>query len=628
MEEFMKNMYVTLLISMLLSGSLFCMENPEPASANKGSQKKLWYKSHFSPPNNASKEILVKGQILAENEQPHQMIERVVNAIAVAEIVYENLKPNEMLSTAEFSAQLGTLMDEHAIVMSTPILTNAGRFNERPLSACVMPPVDLKADLKKIKQIANQYHQDGMGTGYNLSELDDPVKMLKYLNKIAIKGAASKKEQRPVGNMAILDVNSPAIEEFIMAKVDSDARGQEWKFNISVNITDDFMKAVEEDREFTLRDGKKIWAKKLFEKIAEAAHQCGDPGLISLQRLNKDNPTPSVGEYKCTAPCAEVGLAPGETCVFGYINLAKLVTPGAHPSVDFDKLQSIITLLTRALDNILEISIQRYSIDESKSIMAAKRKIGIGVCGFADMLMLLNLSYQQNEARELLQDILNFISYHSKEASFELAKSRGSFTAISQSKFMDESFILNKYGNLNTPHISSDQWKQLAQKIKETKLLRNATTSVLPPTGRSAIVIGASNSIEPIFSLHSASDGIHPCLQTFLQKHSLHEDASTIDEVNQSGRSPKQLSTLNHPFITATELSHEDHLAMTIAAQRAIDESISKTINLPETITPQEIVEIYKKAYAAGLKGITVFRNNSRSYQPKKLSINHTDDKK
>ena len=175
------------------------------------------------------------------------MIERVVNAIALSEIVYENLKPNGMLSTAEFSAQLGTLMDEHAIVMSTLILTNAGRFNERPLFACVMPPVDLKADLKKIKQIANQYHQDGMGTGYNLSELDDPVKMLKYLNKIAIKGATSKKEQRPVGNMAILDVNSPAIEEFIMAKVDGDERGEDWKFNISVNITDDFMKAVEEE---------------------------------------------------------------------------------------------------------------------------------------------------------------------------------------------------------------------------------------------------------------------------------------------------------------------------------------------------------------------------------------------
>ena len=301
--------------------------------------------------------------------------------------------------------------------------------------------------------------------------------------------------------------------------------------------------------------------------------------------------------------------------------MAKLVTQETKPSVDFDQLKASVALLMRALDNILEISIQRYSIDESKSIMQAKRKIGIGICGFADMLMALNLSYTDNKARDLLQDILNFISYHSKEASVELAKSRGSFKAIDESKFMDESFIMDKYGKLNTPHVSIIQWQQLAKKIKETKLLRNATTSALPPTGRSASVIGASQSIEPIFSLHGDNgDGIHPSLQTFLNKHSLHEDEAIIAEIKKSGRSPQAVRMMQHPFVTATEISPEDHLEMTITAQKAIDESISKTVNLPEQTTPQEIAAIYKKAYAAGLKGISVFRNNSRSYQPKKLS--------
>ena len=233
---------IIILLSMLYSGSLFCMEKPQD------NQKISWYKSTFIPPTKTSKKILVDGQILAPNEEPHEMIERVVNSIAAAEIVYKDLQPKQMLSTAEFAKQLGQLMDEHAIVLSTPILTNAGRFTDRPLSACVMPPVDLKADFKKIKQMVDQYHQDGMGTGYNLSDIDNPVEMLKFLNKVAVEGSLSKKEQRPVGNMAILDVESPDIEQFIMAKVGSDNRGEDWKFNISVNIDDEFMNAVEKDR--------------------------------------------------------------------------------------------------------------------------------------------------------------------------------------------------------------------------------------------------------------------------------------------------------------------------------------------------------------------------------------------
>lgn len=577
------------------------------------------YQSRFVAPNAKACETLTAGLILAPGERPHQMMERVASTIASAELLYENLHVHNMTSTGQFAQRLGALMDEGSIVFSTPILTNAGRFNGRPLSACAMPPVNLRADFAKIKEMADQYHQDGMGTGYNLSEVADPVGMLKSLNKIAVQGSVSQNEQRPVGNMAILDVDSSAIEEFVMAKVGADSRGENWKFNISVNITDDFMNAVEQDREFILKDGKKISAKKLLGSMAYAAHQCGDPGLISLTRLNADNPTPSVATYKTTAPCAEVGLAPGETCVFGYINLAKFVTNIENPSVDFDRLKSTVTLLTRALDNVLEVSIQRYSVSESKSIMQAKRKIGIGICGFADLLISLNISYTQKEARDYLQDILNFISYHSKVASIELAKSRGSFGAIAESRYMDESFIMNKYGALNTPHVSCGQWSLLAKEIKETKLLRNATTTALPPTGRSALVIGASNALEPLFSLHT-SDGIYPALSTFLRKCSIDRNSSFVKEIEKTGRCPQIMNSVRHPFITATEISPDCHLEIVIDAQKAIDESISKTINLPEQTTPKEIEHIYRKAYAAGLKGISIYRNNSRSYQPKPLS--------
>ena len=248
--------------------------------------------------------------------------------------------------------------------------------------------------------------------------------------------------------------------------------------------------------------------------------------------------------------------------------------------------------------------------------MEAKRKIGIGICGFADMLIALNLSYTQPQARDMLQDILNFISYHSKVASHELAQERGSFGAFLGSRYTDESFILNKYGGLNTPHVSPTQWSKLATTIKETMHLRNATTTALPPTGRSAQVIEASTGIEPLFTLNAHT--IQPAMLEFLRKHTC-DDAATLAEIKQTGRFPKSI-TVEHPFITATEITPADHLAMTAAAATAIDESISKTVNMPEHATVEDIASIYKDAFAAGLKGVTIYRDNSRTAQPQKLS--------
>lgn len=580
-----------------------------------------WYQSQFDPQHPTAKIALVEGKILGKDEKPHQMIERVINTIISAEEMYQGFYHQKMLPLQEFARQLGSLMDEGAIVLSTPILTNAGRFSHRPLSACAMPPVDLRGDLAGIRQIVDKYHQDGMGTGYDLSASHDPLAMLKYLNAIAVQGSQRDEEHRPVGNMATLDVRSPAIEQFITAKVGADARGEEWKFNISVNVSDDFMEAVKEDRTWTLLDGKTVSAKNIFEKMAYAAHQCGDPGLISIERMNQDNPTPLLGVYQTTAPCAEVGLAPGETCVFGYINLAQLVSQSEHPSMDFDRLKLATELLTRALDNLLEISIRRYAFSQSSTIMNAKRKIGIGVCGFADLLLALNLSYQQQEARDLLQDILNFINYHSKQASMELGKYRGAFGAILNSRYAEEDFIINKFATISTPHVTSGQWMKLANEIKQTLSLRHATTTALPPTGRSALVIGASTAIEPIFSFYTV-DGIHPSLEALLQKRDLHTNAALIEKIKTTGRCPQTLRPAkNNPFVTATEISPQDHLAMSIAGQKVIDEALSKTVNLPEDSTPQSVEQIYMNAYEAGLKGVSIYRNKSRSYQPKKLSV-------
>jgi ribonucleoside-diphosphate reductase alpha chain len=193
---------------------------------------------------------------------------------------------------------------------------------------------------------------------------------------------------------------------------------------------------------------------------------------------------------------------------------------------------------------------------------------------------------------------------------------------------MDKSFILRKYGQYNTPHVTATQWKQLATDIKETKLLRNATTSALPPTGRSATIIGASQSLEPIFSFYNPTDGIHPLLHEYLARNSLAESKSLLEEIKKTGTVPESFVSKAHPFITATQLEPSAHIKMIIVAQKAIDESISKTVNLPEETTPEQIASIYRQAYAAGLKGISIYRNNSRFYQPKKLSEAPREDKK
>ncbi len=604
--RYIKNLIVILLLNICLN--LNSMNEYNNLSSDNNSFN--YYKSNFKVPNETANKVLYDGQILDANETPEQMVERVISVIGLSEDIYPELQLKNHISNIDFMRQLGILIDEKIIVFSTPILTNAGRFKKRPLSACAMPPVDLNGDLNEVKRIVDQYHQDGMGTGFYLSEAKDPIRVLKYLNNIAKKGSNSNKEQRPVGNMAILDVDSAFIEKFIDIKVDADEHNEDWKFNLSVNISDSFIQAVESGQDIKLDDGKLINAKYLFKKIASAAYKCGDPGLIFLDRLNKDNPTPSLGAYKCTAPCAEVGLAPGETCVFGYINLNKLIiNSDLGCKFDFDKLKYVVALLTRALDNILHVSIEQYLIDQSKNIMKAKRKIGIGICGFADLLISLNLLYSQKESRDILQDILNVISYHSKLASFELAKERGSFTALEQSRYMQESFIMDKYGQLNTPHVSRNQWNDLAKNIKQFKLLRNSTTTALPPTGRSALIIGASTGIEPLFSLNTP-DGIYEPLQVFLSKRFPIDINKNMSEV---------LSSIEHPFVTSIELSADEHLDMLIAAQLATDEAISKTINLPESVTPEEIMNIYLKAYYAYLKGISIYRENSRSFQPKEL---------
>lgn len=578
------------------------------------------YESKFYPPE-VGQDVLRSGLIIDVNEMPHEMVDRVVNTVAGIEVKF-GATENDVL---EFAQRLGTYIDEQTIIFSTPVLTNAGRFNDRPLSACVVPPVDLRGDLSKVKEIVDEYHQDGMGTGFDLSDLSDPVSVLRFLNSVAVDGAESGREQRPVGNMATLHVSHPKILEFVDVKVGADSKGEKWKFNISVNVSDDFMQAVINGSDFTLEDGTVINAPTLFRQMAESCHACGDPGIVFLDRMNAHNPTPFTGAYISTAPCAEVGLAPGESCQFGYINLGNFVqyNDDGTAYIDYAKLGNVSSTLLRALDNALEISIDNYATFESQSIMTMKRKVGVGICGYADLLIKMGIPYDTPQARETLLDLVNFININTKRESVNLAKTRGAAPAVRSigSKYAQRNgYLAERYGNLSTPSVDAQEWLDLDDEIYRTGQLRNVTTIALPPTGRSGMVIGASTGVEPLFKL-SDRYGVNPVVIDILKRHSL-DYVGIVEQLYKEGKAvnvsdlPEDIRNI---LVTATEISPMDHLLTVAEVQKAVDESISKTVNLPADSTPDDIVEIQIKAYQLGLKGISVFRDNSRSYQPKEL---------
>ena len=547
------------------------------------------YQSCFEP-SRQGWDVLIKGRMLGADETPRHMVERLVDSLVGVEDRFETDEKEKAALANEF----GHMLDEKLIVMSTPIVTNAGRFEKKPLSACTVPPLDLARDgLERIKKVVTDMHEDGMGTGFSLNDLDEPVRTLEQLNNIALESSVSGREDRPVGNMATLRVDSPRIMDFIKAKVEADQRGEIWKFNISVDCNSDFFEKLEDGGDIRLTDGSYLSARAIFDAIAEAAHICADPGLIFIDRMEADNPTPCVGHYVTTAPCAEVGLTTGESCQFGYINIAGFLSAGG--AVEVDALRRVARLMTRILDNALEISIQNYTETANRTVMSQKRKIGIGICGLADLLVRLRMPYSSPEARQIALDIVTLINFESKQASYELAKTRGSFGAMSApqgNRHIEEpSFIERRYGSLESRYVSLRDWIELAERIRSEKMLRNASTISLPPTGRSALIIDASTGVEPIFS-KDAYLMIHPGLS--LEEQMYIQTAKSIEPI--------------------------DHLRMAAVLQKGVDESISKTINMSSETSKDDIAMIYKAAWDFGLKGVSVYREGSKNAQPVKLT--------
>ncbi len=542
-------------------------------------------------------------------ETPEDMFRRVARTVATADLLYDRKVDLEVLEEEFY--QLMTSLD---FLPNSPTLMNAGRELGQ-LSACFVLPIEdsLESIFETLKYTA-LIHKSGGGTGFSFSRLrpkgdivhsthgvsSGPVSFMQVYD--AATEAIKQGGTRRGANMGILRIDHPDIEEFIKIKRDLTKLTN---FNISVAITNNFMKAYQKKQEFPLinpRNGKVvrlISARKLFDLLVESSWLCGEPGVIFIDHINAKNPTPHLGEIEATNPCGEQPLLPFESCNLGSINLSNFVK---NKSIDYERLGKVIHKAIHFLDNVIDIN--RFPLPQIEEMTKKTRKVGLGVMGFADMLIKLGISYDSEKAIEIAEEIMRFINEESIRASANLAKHRGNF-----------------------PAYRGSIWDR-----PETPYMRNATTTTIAPTGTISIIAGCSSGIEPLFAVaytKQVLEGkelaeIHPLFKKALEKHNFSREKikEIIDKVQYTGsiakitEIPKDIREL---FVTAFDISPEQHLRVQAAFQQYVHNAVSKTINFPQEATQEDVRQVYLLAYELGLKGVTVYRYGSRPYQVLKL---------
>lgn len=560
-----------------------------------------------------------KGKVI---EKPMEMFKRVSSFIVRAEDKYNLSKERK----EELEQAFLEIMINLEFLPNSPTFTGAGTALGQ-LSACFVLPVgdSMEEIFEAIKNTA-LIHKSGGGTGFSFSRLrpaKDPVRTTSGvasgpISFMSVFDAATETIKqggtRRGANMGILRVDHPDIMEFITCKEDSNKLNN---FNISVALTDKFMEALDKNEEYDLLNPKngetlgKLKAREVWDKIVDHAWKNGDPGIVFIDRINKYNPTPHVAAIESTNPCGEQPLLPYESCNLGSINLAKFVKEG---QIDFDRLGEVVKIAVRFLDDVIDMN--KYPIQQIDTMTKSNRKIGLGVMGWADMLLLLNIPYNSTEAISLAEKVMKFIKEQADKTSTILAKEKGVFPNFEGSIY-------------DTP---------------ESAGIRNATRTTIAPTGTLSIIASCSSGIEPLFALayvrksHIGKKGGDEWVELIEANPHFEEVAKEkgfyskelMEKISKEG-SVKEISEVPEEirkyFVTSHDISPEWHIRMQAAFQKYIDNAVSKTINFPNSATREDVAKAYLLAYETGCKGITIYRDGSRDIQVLTTGKSHSDKK-
>jgi ribonucleoside-diphosphate reductase alpha chain len=544
-------------------------------------------------------------------ETPEEMCWRVAQSIAAGEARYGR----SPAAVREVAAAFYDMMVDAYFIPNSPTLMNAGKGNGLQYSACYVLPVgDSMEEIFDSVKAAAIIHKSGGGTGFAFSRLrpkDDivastggrasgPVSFLRVFNSAT--EAVKQGGTRRGANMGILRVDHPDVLEFIDCKLD----GGITNFNISVAITDAFMEALAQGSEYDLVNPHnhvvtgRLSAREVFERMVRAAWRTGDPGMVFIDRINASpaNPTPELGVVEATNPCGEQPLLPNEACNLGSLNVSKFARPSESGewSVDWDEMERVIRLAVRFLDDVIEMN--PYPLAVIDETVKSNRRIGLGIMGWADLLFLMAVPYDSQEAIDLADRVMSFVKDKSHDQCAKLAEERGPFPNWNHSIYRD------------------------------VRPMRNSTVTTIAPTGTISMIAGCSSGVEPIFALafqHRVKnpDGervltfVNETFERIAKDRGLYSDALK-EEIAKRGTLhgiPGVPEEAVRVFKTSHEIGYEWHVRHQAAFQRYTDNGVSKTINLPNDATEEDVASAYRLAWELGCIGITVFRDGCKGEQ-------------